>query len=308
MNLYISYYFLISDILLNEVVKTKQTNKMTPSEDSLECAICHQNFAQKLSLETHFSLHLQNFINENKSNMKHNDHKETEQSINISSEKLYPCEICEKTFASYDSLKVHGRFHSGEKPYSCSYCDKKFTTSGNLNGHKRIHTGEKPHFCKVCGRTFSELSNMKRHALLHTDQKSYSCLNCGKTFTQMCNLERHQMIHEMLNVKANMKHNDLIETKQNMNVSLKKSFPCKICGKNLASRDTLQIHGRFHSGEKPYPCHYCDKKFITSGKVKGHERTHTGEKPHCCKVCGKNFSELSNLRRHELLHKNVPRK
>ena len=142
---------------------------MTAIEDPLVCAICHQNFKQTMSLETHFSLHLQNFIKGNESDIKDKHLIKSEHKY----KKLYPCKICGKNLADRASLQMHGRFHSGEKPYSCGYCDKKFAASGKVKSHEKTHTGEKPHCCKVCGKNFSELSNLKRHELLHTNDKTF---------------------------------------------------------------------------------------------------------------------------------------
>ena len=148
---------------------------MATTEDTLECAICHQNFTEKKSLENHLNMHLQNFVKENESNMKRNSLIESEPSPNVSSKKSYP-------------LEKHGK-----RTKSCKICGKKI--SGHLKRHEMLHTGEKPHSCRNCERKFRDLSNLKRHELTHSNAKPFSCQKCCKKFTRFSNLERHERIN-----------------------------------------------------------------------------------------------------------------
>ena len=133
----------------------KKAFKITTTVNLLECAICHQNFKQKMSLETHLNLHLQRFIKESESNVKHNRLIKSEPSPNVSSKKSYPCKICGK-LSKMCSIEKHGKIMK-----SCKICGKKI--SGHLKRHEMLHTGEKPHSCRNCERKFCDLSNLKRH-------------------------------------------------------------------------------------------------------------------------------------------------
>ena len=42
-------------------------------------------------------------------------------------QKSFKCYVCSKSFATKQSLEVHGRTHSGEKPYECKTCKKTFS-------------------------------------------------------------------------------------------------------------------------------------------------------------------------------------
>ena len=105
-------------------------------------------------------------------------------------------------------------------------------------------------------------------------------------------------------------------------------YLCAVCGKLLASRESLSIHTREHGEENWYSCNQCDKCYsnLHSFKVhmnihrskykcpecgKGsqskqvlavHRRRHSGEKPFECTVCSKRFSALGDLRKHSRIH------
>ncbi|KAJ8339845.1 hypothetical protein SKAU_G00344780 [Synaphobranchus kaupii] len=85
-------------------------------------------------------------------------------------------------------------------------------------------------------------------------------------------------------------------------VTRKKWFVCKYCGKNFSRRNVLEKHHRVHTGEKPFSCLLCGKKFSDSSNLKKHQSVHTGEKPFRCAQCGKRFSDSSSRKRHQTVH------
>lgn len=108
----------------------------------------------------------------------------------------FPCDICNKDFASKANLRVHLRRHSGHKPYKCEWCSKSFNQKSTLRTHIRIHTGERPYQCKFCEKSFADYSTYTKHNRTHTGEKPYSCSACGKTFAQSGNMIRHQQTHK----------------------------------------------------------------------------------------------------------------
>lgn len=84
------------------------------SDSSLECLICHRQFARANNLSIHLRCH--------------------------TGERPYSCTMCDMKFALSGTLRRHMRTHSGEKPFKCHICLRNFGASYSLKRHLRIHT------------------------------------------------------------------------------------------------------------------------------------------------------------------------
>lgn len=105
------------------------------------------------------------------------------------------CSVCNRSFQTKSSLRVHMRSHRGERPHVCPHCDKCFTQKSTLRTHIRTHTGEKPYTCQFCSRGFGDYSTFRKHVRVHTGEKPYVCDVCKKGFTQSGNMLRHREVH-----------------------------------------------------------------------------------------------------------------
>ena len=81
-------------------------------------------------------------------------------------EKVYNCNLCEKTFVMKKTMKTHIRnIHEGVGRFKCGYINCTFGTYDKrvLEIHTVKHTGVKLYQCHLCDRTFSSKQNKKQH-------------------------------------------------------------------------------------------------------------------------------------------------
>ncbi|XP_058448510.1 zinc finger protein 239-like [Malaya genurostris] len=134
-------------------------------ERPFECSICGKDFISGNNWRAHLNTHTnEELVNSEIFHEKSFVDRILKKRLDpASQERLYPCDICGRTFLRACQLACHRRIHTGERPYQCTYCEKRFIDASGLAKHKRIHTGERPYQCGDCSYAFTTSTNLATH-------------------------------------------------------------------------------------------------------------------------------------------------
>ncbi|XP_066510625.1 zinc finger protein 585A-like [Hoplias malabaricus] len=199
----------------------------------------------------------------------------TEGRVNEEQDDAFSCFWCGTQFLSASVLRAHLSSHALESLESFS-APEPLTSQTN---RKKLYP------CIHCGKIFADLSHCKSHEKIHAGEGPYRCPQCGISFIFLYSFQNHLKEHALEPERGTTK-----------------PYPCSFCTKQFATKATLIVHRRIHTGERPYQCCFCDQAFTRSDRLKEHERIHTGEKPYRCTSCGKQFSQAASLRTHQRIH------
>lgn len=211
------------------------------------------------------------------------------------------CKACQKIFPTAIQLKEHNI-----RPYSCTTCEASFSVLGNLKTHESSHAKT-----KISHLIQREGTSIKHEDYVQTYEREHiACPKCDLSFTSQQTLETHNLSHHNKAVYEDLPCDKIFDVS---NVKRKrkrthKITTCMTCYKSFASKDTLKIHQRIHTGEMPYSCSNCDKSFKSQGAIHVHLRTHTKERPYACSICDFSFSQSGQLKVHIQRRHNGDRK
>lgn len=257
----------LSDEILDEpaadgttVQESRSTGVLKPNlrsgtAENLTCPGCGKSFRKPMMLRHH----------------QKSEHPTTEQ--------VYQCDKCDKTFQTKRRLEQHHQAHATVKPYTCSYCGKGLPCPKVLKTHMRVHTGERRYGCKICGKKFDQASTLTHHMRLHKGDKPFLCSECGKAFPSSSAFLIHTRMH-----------------------TGERPYQCKECGKRYVTLHRLKVHQGLHTLERPYTCDQCGKSFRYPSEFGRHKVIHAGEKTFKCVICDKRFSLAGNLKSHMQIH------
>nr|CAD7443319.1 unnamed protein product [Timema bartmani] len=291
--------FICGQVLPNET-ELKSHKFLHHKEKNHLCETCGKAFKYKFCLSNHMKTHLGDVHRQkfkcgfcglcisNRVNLKH--HIATH---NISRERKYSCDLCEKKFFYRYNLTAHIPVHFEDRPFKCTSCDKAFKWKKNLDLHLKTHliiTDESNNvglksiksktpqlLCQICGKTLLSKMSLYMHMKRHEGNLKFICEICGKTLCDPQTISAHLNYHT-------------------------KRFECSFCGKNLSSKMSRDNHEMTHTGEKPFSCRFCERSVRTKNHLTAHEDTHLDKRPFICAQCPKTFRRRSHLRIHFRTH------
>ncbi|XP_071082965.1 zinc finger protein 595-like [Haliotis cracherodii] len=211
------------------------------------------------------------------------------------------CNVCGKGFSKPFLLKIHMESHNGFKPEQCGTCGKRFAQKSSLTRHMKIHTQEKPYSCVVCDKKFNQFIHAKRHMALHSVNRQ-KCHLCPRTFPHKKLLDKHIEIHESLaaqqkvplspcNVPIGSK--GIIKKNQE-----KRKFSCKYCMDKFDLKTDLNAHYESHAEDRPFKCELCGFRCVSERGLTFHKTSHTNSASNMCEICGRTFKYKAGLTNH----------
>ncbi|XP_061758479.1 zinc finger protein 507 isoform X3 [Nerophis ophidion] len=103
------------------------------------------------------------------------------------SQKMYRCDKCDYTSATYLGVRNHRRIHNTDKPYRCCSCDFATSNMSHLKSHMKTHPAEQTldqYRCSLCGYMCSHPPSLKSHMWKHAGDKNYNYEQVNKAINQ----------------------------------------------------------------------------------------------------------------------------
>ncbi|XP_035711616.1 histone-lysine N-methyltransferase PRDM16-like [Folsomia candida] len=120
--------------------------------------------------------------------------------VNSSSEKIWECPTCPKTFQSKQNLNLHVETHDQNAKVQCEICGKILKNPACLYFHNRnMHTKRDRPRCQICGRTYFNTPALKKHVeSVHssTNRPRFPCgfPGCDKSYLRKGDCRSHGRI------------------------------------------------------------------------------------------------------------------
>jgi len=237
----------VNKTIQNSVTTIKPRYKNTGEH---QCEVCFKTYSTRFTLKTHAVIH--------------------------SGEKAYKCQHCQREFTYEWNMKTHKCL--GKQTlvgHQCDVCSKTFLTWQSLKSHALTHQdqlkGEEKvedsgdgFSCSVCKAVFVCLSSLKVHYRSHTGDQPLTCARCRHVFYGT--LKQHLEINKCNQINntggvsdAEDKIIPMAEATQQKSTDSKPDEPMEL----NSTAGLKEHHMQAHSHQKPYHCE--DKETCRDG-------------------------------------------
>ncbi|KAM3967485.1 LOW QUALITY PROTEIN: uncharacterized protein ACR2FA_010062 [Aphomia sociella] len=237
--------------------------------------------------------------------------------LNYSSLKIrdfvdFTCNVCNKKYSSWYSLKSHTSHMHKILPLVKCICGITLKSKSVLYKHIQDHRNPNVLCCDKCPRITKTIEALNKHKMRHVpkSERKFYCNSCDKVFNTKDGLKSHQKSHIPIEERK-IYHCDVCDLKFTTRSSAAshkrvvhdkiKSYVCDLCGYACGTSGELRQHRAIHSDDKPFVCGKCYKPFKTHSNLKTHMDTHE-ETSYTCDVCNRVLNSRRTLRKHLLVH------
>ncbi|KAG1654984.1 Zinc finger protein 836 [Nymphon striatum] len=248
-------------------------------------------------------------------------HYETNQTLEMNNikpleEKVYECNVCQKSFERIGSLTKHMQIHINAKPFECDICHKCFTQSSNLKVHifsaYLLRSNFEMDLVDQTGSAIKEELDLNTkldypNVVFDPDRSSPEVEEINErnedspsSVFDQCDGNPQKIVYKELDEDYNQE-----SCKPIMDFTISRKVDKIICDVDVnyyESKQALEMQKSKSTDEKAYECNVCQKSFTRIGTLTKHMHTHLNGKPFQCDVCHKSFTLKCNLKGHMRIH------
>ncbi|XP_043669742.1 zinc finger protein 431-like [Vespula pensylvanica] len=245
---------------------------------------------------------------------------------NAQIEKTNICTVCQKSYASPQSLYLHIKKH-----FICDMCQTECNSRLSFDIHVKSHVNTDPLFpykCHRCIEIFDTKEEIRNHYILmhpsikfegigrakispviQLTQQEYLCPTCNITFRNEHAYRNHINCHtQKEGIRCNIAEpSNIISvptpiTGGQIGILRAVTFSCRVCSKEFDNVAEVDQHTRTHlENAEEHKCNICKKMFKTNMQLNEHLKHHLS-RAHPCPICPKAFINRTTLKIHLKTH------